>query len=153
MRSHQKCPRKVTLKKCPLEFAHFEKKCPRNVIVHEMSPSPQIGSKHFTDRFKASDGKLLPICTSFKFQVPQRRSNAHFAVCLRNYFNSVWVSAIENIWTMAMGLAFKNNIRGPRISAAIFTYLLVVRLLKGCIRSCSELQISVGEADYPVDAT
>ena len=41
-RSHQKCPREFTLKKCPLEFAHFEKKCPRDVIVHEMSPSRLI---------------------------------------------------------------------------------------------------------------
>ena len=39
-RSHQKSPRGFTLRKCPLEFAHFEKKCPREVIVHEKSPSP-----------------------------------------------------------------------------------------------------------------
>ena len=41
-RSHQKCPQEVTLKTCPLEFAHFEKKCPRDVIVHEMSPYPNF---------------------------------------------------------------------------------------------------------------
>ena len=39
-RSHQKCPRGFTLRKCPLEFAHFEKKGPQEVIVHEKSPSP-----------------------------------------------------------------------------------------------------------------
>ena len=36
---HQKCPWEFTLRKCPLEFAHFEKKCPREVTVHEKSPS------------------------------------------------------------------------------------------------------------------
>ena len=33
MRSHQKCPQEFTVKKCPLEFAHFEKKCPQEFIV------------------------------------------------------------------------------------------------------------------------
>ena len=39
LRIHHKCPREFTLKKCPLEFACFEKKCPREVTVHEKSPS------------------------------------------------------------------------------------------------------------------
>ena len=42
-RCHQKCLRKDTLWECPREVTHFEKKCPRDVIVHEMSPSPEIG--------------------------------------------------------------------------------------------------------------
>ena len=41
--SPKKCPRKFTqgeftLRKCPLEFAPFEKNCPREVIVHKKSP-------------------------------------------------------------------------------------------------------------------
>ena len=32
-RYHQKCPREFTLRKCPVEFAHFEKKCPREVSI------------------------------------------------------------------------------------------------------------------------
>ena len=36
---NKKCPREVTLWQCPREVTHFEKKCPRDVIVHEMSPS------------------------------------------------------------------------------------------------------------------
>ena len=42
MRIHQKCPREFTLRKCPLEFAHFEKKCPREFTVHEKSPSRNV---------------------------------------------------------------------------------------------------------------
>ena len=38
-KKHKKCTWEFTLRKRPLEFAHFEKKCPREVIVHKKSPS------------------------------------------------------------------------------------------------------------------
>ena len=39
MKIHQKCPREFILRKCPLEYVHFEKKastrihCPREVSI------------------------------------------------------------------------------------------------------------------------
>ena len=40
LRICEKCPQKFILWKYPLEFAHFEKKCPLEFTVHENSPSP-----------------------------------------------------------------------------------------------------------------
>ena len=34
MKIHQKSRREFTLRKCPLEFAHIEKKCPKEFTVH-----------------------------------------------------------------------------------------------------------------------
>ena len=42
----KQCPREFTLRKYPLEFAHFEKKCPREFTVPEKSPSHSVA--HFT---------------------------------------------------------------------------------------------------------
>ena len=61
---------------------------------------------------------------------------------------NVTITPFEKVWLSRVTSGVPEFLR-----PAIVTYLLVVRLLKGCMRSCSELQISVGEADYPVDAT
>ena len=62
-RIHQKCPRVFTLWKCPLEFVHFEKKCPREFTVRENSPSPFL-KLIMNDRIlgKSKLLKLFAIC-------------------------------------------------------------------------------------------
>ena len=50
--SSQKCPRKFTQVG---EFTHFDKKCPQDVIVHEMSPS------HLTCDLSQAENKITVV--------------------------------------------------------------------------------------------
>ena len=73
---HQKLTQEFNIRKCPLEFTHFEKKCRREFIVHEKSPSSLIQIKfvEYQKKIRKIDLECEPKIDLRKEQAKQIRN-------------------------------------------------------------------------------